>query len=284
MVVNRILFRTRAGCPWRDLPAEYGHWKTVCNRHRRWSLDGMWDKVLGRLRAGCEVEGTDWTLGADSTVVRAHQHAAGAQHALPAELLTGGRRRMTRIRPAAGPGGPGPLPWRAEHQDSPGRRPPVPPGHPDPHPRTAWRLPAVHPAAGAGPHCPPRQGTPTEPARPGNGRQGIILRSQPCLPGPPRHPCRHPGERGPEEEPPGPGTLRRAAVRLRSGRYKERNTVERCFSKLKQFRAVATRYDKRDFMYQGTVAVALIRIWLRDPVPGSTGTRPGVCQSRCDGQ
>src|SRR5215469_15038704 len=51
------------------------------------------------------------------------------------------------------------------------------------------------------------------------------------------------------------------------GRYKERNTVERCFSKLKQFRAVATRYDKRDFMYQATVDVASIRIWLRDPVP-----------------
>jgi transposase len=50
-------------------------------------------------------------------------------------------------------------------------------------------------------------------------------------------------------------------------RYKERDTVERCVSKLKQFRAVATRYDKRDFMYQGTVDVASIRIWLRDPVP-----------------
>jgi transposase len=43
--------------------------------------------------------------------------------------------------------------------------------------------------------------------------------------------------------------------------------LERCFSKLKQFRAVATRYDKRDFMYQATVDVASIRIWLRDPVP-----------------
>jgi transposase len=51
------------------------------------------------------------------------------------------------------------------------------------------------------------------------------------------------------------------------GHYKERNTVERCFAKLKQFRAVATRYDKRDFMYQATVDVASIRIWLRDPVP-----------------
>ena len=45
-------------------------------------------------------------------------------------------------------------------------------------------------------------------------------------------------------------------------RYRERNTVERCFSKLEQFRAVATRYDKRDYMYQ-----ASIRNWLRHPVP-----------------
>ena len=50
-------------------------------------------------------------------------------------------------------------------------------------------------------------------------------------------------------------------------RYAERNTVERCFGKLKQFRAVATRYDKRDYMYQATLDVASIRIWLRDPVP-----------------
>jgi transposase len=51
------------------------------------------------------------------------------------------------------------------------------------------------------------------------------------------------------------------------GWYKKRNTVERCFSKLKQFRAVATRYDKRERIYQGTIDVASISIWLRDPVP-----------------
>ena len=47
--------------------------------------------------------------------------------------------------------------------------------------------------------------------------------------------------------------------------YKERNTVERCISKLKQFRAVATRYDKREVIYAGTIDVASIQIWLRDP-------------------
>jgi transposase len=90
MVINGILFRTRTGRPWRDLPREYGHRKTAYNRHRRWSLDGIWQKILGRLRAGCDqAEGKDWTLSADSTVIRAHQHAARARHALPAELVTG---------------------------------------------------------------------------------------------------------------------------------------------------------------------------------------------------
>jgi transposase len=46
--------------------------------------------------------------------------------------------------------------------------------------------------------------------------------------------------------------------------YKRRNTVERAFCRLRQHRAVATRYDKRDFVYRGTVDVAAIRIWLRD--------------------
>jgi transposase len=47
-------------------------------------------------------------------------------------------------------------------------------------------------------------------------------------------------------------------------RHSERTTVERCFSKLKRFRAVATGYDKRGHIYLGTVDAASIRIWLRD--------------------
>jgi transposase len=48
--------------------------------------------------------------------------------------------------------------------------------------------------------------------------------------------------------------------------YRDRNTVERAVNKLRAHRAVATRYDKRDYVYRGTVTVASIWIWLRDPV------------------
>jgi transposase len=65
--------------------------KAPYNRHRRWSLDGTWAKILDGLRTGCdEAEGRDWTISADSTVIRARQHAAGARRARPAELVTGG--------------------------------------------------------------------------------------------------------------------------------------------------------------------------------------------------
>lgn len=55
-------------------------------------------------------------------------------------------------------------------------------------------------------------------------------------------------------------------------RYKQRNTVERCFNKLKGFRAVATRYDKLEEVYQGTIDVASIKIWLRDPAQDPRNT------------
>jgi len=48
--------------------------------------------------------------------------------------------------------------------------------------------------------------------------------------------------------------------------YQQRNVVERAFCQLRQHRAVATRYDKRDFVWRGTVDIASIRIWLRHPV------------------
>ena len=71
---------------------------------------------------------------------------------------------------------------------------------------------------------------------------------------------REPGQQTLEESPTSCGRSPRPAL------YRQRNTVERAVNKLRGTRAVATRYDKRDYMYRGTLTVAAIRIWLRDPV------------------
>lgn len=85
-VISGILFRERTGVPWRDLPARFGNWKTVYLRKRRWALDGTWQHIAERLRLDADRdEGDDWTVSLDSSVVRAHQHAAGARHRLPAD-------------------------------------------------------------------------------------------------------------------------------------------------------------------------------------------------------
>lgn len=55
-------------------------------------------------------------------------------------------------------------------------------------------------------------------------------------------------------------------ITLDTQTYRLRNTVERAINKLRSYRAVATRYDKRDYVYRGTVDIATIGIWLRDPV------------------
>ena len=87
VVINGVSWRTRTGSPWRDLPAEYGNWKTVYNRHRRWSGDLTWARILDELRCDADLEeGPEWTVGVDAGIVRAHQHAAGARHAPPVDV------------------------------------------------------------------------------------------------------------------------------------------------------------------------------------------------------
>jgi putative transposase len=78
-VLEAIAWRFRTGCPWRDVPAEFGPWQTLWKRHRRWSTDGTYQRVFERvLELQDEAGKLDWLLSVDSTIVRAHQHAAGA--------------------------------------------------------------------------------------------------------------------------------------------------------------------------------------------------------------
>lgn len=75
-MMEGIIYRYRAGIPWRDLPETFGPWQTVWKRHRRFSGDGTWNSILARLLAEADAVGKiDWEVSVDSTVNRAHQHA-----------------------------------------------------------------------------------------------------------------------------------------------------------------------------------------------------------------
>jgi len=90
-VIDGILHRVRTGVQWRDLPERFGPWKTVYERHRLWSADGTWERLLQQIQAAAEAAGeTDWDVSVDSTVVRAHQHAAGARTEPPPALASKG--------------------------------------------------------------------------------------------------------------------------------------------------------------------------------------------------
>lgn len=78
-VLEGIAWRFRTGSPWRDVPREFGPWQTLWKRHRRWSTDGTYQRIFDHVLDRCDgAGGLDWLISADSTVVRAHQHAAGA--------------------------------------------------------------------------------------------------------------------------------------------------------------------------------------------------------------
>jgi transposase len=71
-----MIYRVRAGIPWRDLPAEFGAWQTVHRRFKNWSGDGTLDQVLAEVIADADADGqVDWRTSIDSTIARAHQHA-----------------------------------------------------------------------------------------------------------------------------------------------------------------------------------------------------------------
>ena len=80
-VIEAIAWRYRTGSPWRDLPPELGPWQTAWKRLDRWSRDGTLDALLAAAHSDAELAAElDWMVSADSTVARAHQHAAGARH------------------------------------------------------------------------------------------------------------------------------------------------------------------------------------------------------------
>ncbi len=102
-VLEGICWRYRTGAPWRDVPEEFGPWQTVWKRHFRWSTDGTYQQILQAAQdAGLVDQSTDDSveelLAVDSTIVRAHQHAAGAR--------TGSATQEVSSQPTTDTGGP----------------------------------------------------------------------------------------------------------------------------------------------------------------------------------
>lgn len=84
LVLEGICWRYRTGSPWRDVPEEFGPWKTVWKRHFRWSTDGTYQQIMDAVQDAGMVDDTvdediERLLAVDATIVRAHQHAAGAR-------------------------------------------------------------------------------------------------------------------------------------------------------------------------------------------------------------
>ncbi len=77
--LEAIAWKYRTNSPWRDLPDELGSFQTAHKRLIRWAVDGTWEMILAAVLAAADADDDiDWTVSVDSTVVRAHQHAAGA--------------------------------------------------------------------------------------------------------------------------------------------------------------------------------------------------------------
>jgi transposase len=75
LFIEAVLYRYRAGIPWRDIPERFGDFRVIHSRHSRWSRDGIWKKIFEVLSHDRDNE----YAMIDSTIVRAHQHSTGAK-------------------------------------------------------------------------------------------------------------------------------------------------------------------------------------------------------------
>src|SRR5512135_2398896 len=245
-ILNGILWVHRTGAPWRDLPAErYGPVGTVSSRFYRWRQAGVWTQIWTTLQTAAEACGAiDWTLHfVDATIVRAHQHAAGARWVGEKEGTSPQERAAAEALGRSQGGFSTKIHLRAEGQGRPmaitltgGER----------HEQTALveilDAGAVRRPGPGRPRLRPRRlvgdkAYAGRPVRTHLRRRGI----QPVIPsktGQPRNPF-----------------FDRQAYRLR-------NRVERLINRLKQFRRIATRYEKRAVNDLAMIVIGAILLWL----------------------
>ncbi|MFF0051138.1 IS5 family transposase [Streptomyces sp. NPDC005498] len=250
--LEAIAWKYRTCSPWRDLPEKLGSFKTAHKRLIRWAVDGTWERILAAVLAVADAgDEVGWTASVDSTVCRAHQHAAGARK----------KGRLTGTEPedhALGRSRGG-LSTKV-HLVSDSQARPL----------------AVHVTAGQAGDAPAFEAVMARIQVPRSGigrprtRPAVILADRAYSSRAIRRYLRRRGIRAVI-----PQRADQIRHRLRRGReggrppnfdaeaYKQRNTVERCINRLKQWRGLAMRTDKLAIAYQAALHLATILIWIR---------------------
>nr|WP_234338060.1 IS5 family transposase [Streptomyces sp. NRRL WC-3725] len=243
-VLNGIVWKFRTGTAWRDVPERYGSWATLHTRFRRWAKDGTFERMLRAAQARADAAGDiEWLVAVDSTIVRAHQHAAGApKRGLRTPGLGRSRGGLTsKIHLACDALGR-PLAFTVTGGNT----------------NDCTQFTAVMETIRV-----PRLGPGRPRIRPDHGVDDKGYSSKAIRTWLRRRNIRH---TIPERSDQVRNRLRRGS---HGGRppafdkqvYKRRNVVERCFNRLKQWRGIATRYDKTAESYQAAITLASLLMW-----------------------